>query len=63
MDRITLTIPEAAKALGIGINSAYEAAKRGEIPTLKIGRRVVVPARALQALLDGCGEPARHAQD
>ena len=28
-DRPTMSIPEAAKVLGIGVNGAYEAAKRG----------------------------------
>ena len=47
----TYSIPEAARRLGIGRNSAYEAAKRGEIPTIKIGGRVLVPIAALEKLL------------
>jgi excisionase family DNA binding protein len=47
----TLSITEAARILGIGRNLAYEAAARGEIPTVKIGRRIVVPAAALDRLL------------
>jgi len=49
----TLDVKQAAKLLGIGQNSAYEAVKRGEIPTLKIGRRLVVPTATLLARL-GC---------
>jgi excisionase family DNA binding protein len=49
----TLTVEEAGRILGIGRNSAYEAAQRGEIPTIKIGKRLLVPVRRLQRLLDG----------
>ncbi len=49
--RRTRTIPEAAKILGVGRNQAYEAAKRGEIPVIRIGKRMLVPAVALERLL------------
>lgn len=49
--RLTLTIPEAAKVLGIGRNQAYEAARTGEIPVIKIGKRKLVPIAALRAIL------------
>ena len=51
--RQTLTIEEAARVLGIGRNSAYEAARRGEIPTIKIGRQLVAPRAALDRILAG----------
>jgi excisionase family DNA binding protein len=41
-ERLTLTIPEAARALGIGRSLAYEAARTGELPTIRIGRRLLV---------------------
>jgi len=37
-ERLTLTIEETAKLLGIGRQLCYEKAKTGEIPVLKIGR-------------------------
>lgn len=49
--RITLTIDEVASLLGIGRTAAYEAARRGEIPTRKLGRRVLVPVPAFRAWL------------
>ena len=51
--RATMTITEAAEQLGIARNQAYEAAKRGEIPTIRIGRRVLVPRVAFDRLLAG----------
>ncbi len=47
-ERETLKIPEVAKILGIGESATYAAVKKGEIPSIRIGRRVLVP----RALLD-----------
>ena len=49
---LTLTIEEAASALGIGRSSAYEAARRGDIPAVRIGKRLLVPRAALERMLD-----------
>jgi excisionase family DNA binding protein len=53
-----LTVEEAAKRLGIGRNTAYEAVRRGEIPSIRVGRRLLVPRRALDKLLSGEGKNA-----
>jgi excisionase family DNA binding protein len=42
-ERLVYTVPEAGRLLGLGRNAAYEVAKRGEIPTLRIGRLLLVP--------------------
>jgi excisionase family DNA binding protein len=47
----TLTVEEAGELLGISRGSAYEAARNGDIPTIRIGRRLVVPTAALRRLL------------
>ncbi len=52
-ERLTLTVTEAGQLLGISRNSAYEAARRGEIPTIRVGRRIRVPRSRLDELLDG----------
>lgn len=49
----TLTIAEAARQLRIGKNAAYDAAHRGEIPTIRIGKRLLVPRAAFEKLLAG----------
>jgi excisionase family DNA binding protein len=49
----TISIDEAAKVLGIGRNKAYEAAHCGEIPTIRIGKRLLVPLAALERMLQG----------
>lgn len=48
----TVSVGDAAKILGIGRGTAYEAARRGEIPTIKIGKRLLVPTSRLRQLLD-----------
>ena len=45
--RITLTIEETASLLGLGRTATYEAARRGQIPSRRLGRRVFVPVPAL----------------
>lgn len=52
-ERQTLTVEEAARVLGIGRGSAYEAARVGHLPTIRIGRRLLVPRVALERLLAG----------
>lgn len=49
--RATCSVKEAAQVLGVHSWSAYEAVKRGEIPALHIGKRILVPVARLRALL------------
>lgn len=49
--RRTYTVPQAAEILGISRSLAYECVKSGEIPSLRLRGRVVVPVVALDALL------------
>jgi len=54
----TLSVPEAGRWLGIGRNASYEAARRGDLPVIRIGRLLRVPVGALEKMLDRAGEPA-----
>ncbi len=49
---LTMTVEEAAAALKISRGLAYEAARDGRIPTIRIGRRLLVSRRALEKLLE-----------
>jgi excisionase family DNA binding protein len=51
-DRALLTVEEAAELCGICRTSAYEAVRRGQLPSLRLGRRVFIPVPALLTLLD-----------
>jgi excisionase family DNA binding protein len=50
--RLTMTVEEAGVALGISRSHAYELVRQGELPSLRLGRRVVVPIAALEALVE-----------
>ncbi|MGF1600314.1 MAG: helix-turn-helix domain-containing protein [Acidimicrobiales bacterium] len=51
LERQTYTVPEVAQILGIGRNTAYESCRVGEIPTVRVGGRVLVPRAAIEAML------------
>ena len=50
--RLGLTVVEAAKVLGISRSLAYQLAASGDLPTVRLGRRLVVPRKALERLLE-----------
>jgi excisionase family DNA binding protein len=52
-ERKTYKVEEVGKLLGIGRNQAYDAAKRGDFPTIRIGKRLLVPKAALDRMLAG----------
>lgn len=58
IQRHTYTVPEAAEVLGISRNSAYEAVRTGQIPSVRFGRRIVVPHKVIERLLSGEAAPA-----
>ena len=47
----TVSVDEVAHVLGISRNHAFRSVERGEIPSVRIGRRVLVPASFLDQLL------------
>jgi excisionase family DNA binding protein len=50
---LTVTVDEAAELLGISRTLAYELVASGELPHLRLGRRrIVIPWKALEALVD-----------
>ena len=60
-DKMAFSVPEAAKLLGSGKNLAYEAVQRGEIPSIKVGSRLLIPRVALERLLaEANGRVSRH---
>ncbi len=48
-----LTVDEAAVYLRISRGLAFAAVRDGTLPSVRIGRRILVPRRQLEALLDG----------
>ena len=58
-DELTISVPEAGRRLGLGKNASYEAARRGELPVLRFGRKLRVPLVALERLLTDTKPSAR----
>jgi excisionase family DNA binding protein len=50
-DQPVMTVEEAGAALGLSRTSSYEAVRAGTIPSIRLGRRLVVPTAALRRLL------------
>jgi hypothetical protein len=60
---LTISVPEAGRRyFGLSRNGSYDAARRGEIPTLQVGRLLRVPVRALERMLDGASSSRTMAQ-
>ena len=49
--RRTYTVPEVAEMLGISRSTAYVCIRRGDIPSLTLGRRIVISKMAFEAFL------------
>ena len=50
--RLCITVPEAAAMLRISRNFAYELVKRGELPAIRFGKRLIIPRAALEKMLE-----------
>jgi hypothetical protein len=50
-ENVSIPVPLAGKVFGLGRNGAYDAVKRGDIPSVKIGGRIVVPTAPLRRML------------
>jgi excisionase family DNA binding protein len=51
-ERLAIAVEEAAHLLGISRSLAYELCARSELPTIRLGRRLVVPKRALFEMIE-----------
>ena len=51
IERLTYNVGTAAKILGISRNAAYSACLSGQLANIKIGKRILIPRVALEALL------------
>lgn len=51
-EKMAMTVAEAAHLLGISRGLAYEMARRGKLPAIRFGKRILVPRVALERLLE-----------
>jgi excisionase family DNA binding protein len=55
-ERLTYSVPEAGALIGLGRDTAYAAAARGDLPVIRIGRLLRVPKIALTKMLESVGQ-------
>jgi excisionase family DNA binding protein len=51
IDEVSVSVETAGLALGLKRSSAYQAIRNGELPHVKIGRRIAVPTAAIRRML------------
>jgi excisionase family DNA binding protein len=51
-ERLVYTVPEAGALLGLGRNGSYEAARRGDLPTVRVGKLLRVPKVQFHKMLE-----------
>ena len=59
MDSLTLTVAETAQILKIHVNTVYKLCGEGRLPVIRLGRRIVIPKKRLDAFLAGGQEPTK----
>ena len=52
-ERLVYTVEEAGRLLGVSRTTAYECVRTRQLPSIRLGRRIVVPRAAIEALLAG----------
>jgi excisionase family DNA binding protein len=52
MDKLIVSVPEAANLLGVSDDLVYELTERGDIPCIRLGRRKLIPRQAIDALVE-----------
>ena len=53
--RLCVTVPEAAAMLGISRNFAYQLVREGKLPSIRFGKRILIPIAALTKMVEEGG--------
>lgn len=61
-DKLTLSVPEAAKLIGVSASKMYEIVRIQGFPAIRVGKRVLVNAKKLEAWLDEMTEKGWYLQ-
>lgn len=62
MEKLTYTVEEAADLLGVGRTRMYELARKGEVPSIRLGRRILVPAHLLREFVGAPPETGKSSE-
>jgi len=52
--RLCITVPEAAEMLGISRNFAYQLVREGKLPSIRFGKRILIPRASLDKMMEKC---------
>ena len=52
IEKLAVSVEESGKLMGVSRQVAYKLSRRADFPTLRIGRRVLVPRKQLEAWMD-----------
>ena len=63
MNEEVMRVAEAGRRLGLSRISAYNAVRRGELPALRFGRRLVIPRKVVDRMLETGRRPANERED
>jgi len=55
-EKLVYTVTEVAELLGISRPLAFQGVERGEIPCIRVGKRILIPRMALEKLLSAAGK-------
>lgn len=61
LGKATMTVPELSTVFAIGRRQAYEAVNRGEIPSIRVGNRILISTRVVNQILESGAIPAQAA--
>lgn len=61
MERLTVSVTEMARMIGISRPTAYELVQRSDFPVLRIGRRLLIPIKELETWLERNAYSDEHA--
>jgi excisionase family DNA binding protein len=59
VERSMLNMSETAKVLGLGLTSTRNAVRRGDIPSVRIARRILIPKAAVENMIAGSAPTPR----
>jgi excisionase family DNA binding protein len=58
LEQLAVSVPKAAQSLSISTRFCYDMVERGLLPSVRLGRRILIPVDALTALVHGDGPPS-----
>jgi excisionase family DNA binding protein len=57
IEKLTLSVDEFCQVMGISRNHGFSAVRNGEVPHLKIGKRILIPRIAVERMLTAAAAP------